>query len=56
MSERNFIDCYMLNENVIDGISKEFNCPICNNFCIKAVIDECGHTFCKECISGWLER
>ncbi|KAK7065446.1 E3 ubiquitin-protein ligase rnf8 [Halocaridina rubra] len=40
-------------ENVSDVLEKEFQCPICSELFITAVMLGCSHTYCKYCIDQW---
>lgn len=43
----------------IDGLTDQpppqFECPICLNWLTKPVLTTCGHKFCKDCITAWLQ-
>lgn len=38
----------------IDEVDEEFNCPICRMVMENPFQTPCEHTFCSECIKGWL--
>lgn len=40
-------------ESVSDVLENEFQCPICNELFITAVMLSCSHTFCRYCIDRW---
>ncbi|XP_045601879.2 E3 ubiquitin-protein ligase RNF8 isoform X2 [Procambarus clarkii] len=40
-------------ESVSDVLENEFQCPICNELFITAIMLNCSHTFCRYCIDQW---
>ena len=43
----------LLIEDFIDDCQKFvelYSCPLCEGILIEAIIDRCGHSFCKKCI------
>ena len=47
----------LVTRNVLlyERLRDELLCPICHEFIIDAVVlSECGHTFCKACLSQWI--
>lgn len=40
-------------ESVSDVLENEFQCPICNELFMTAVMLNCSHTFCRYCIDQW---
>ncbi|XP_069944294.1 E3 ubiquitin-protein ligase rnf8-like isoform X2 [Cherax quadricarinatus] len=40
-------------ESVSDVVENEFQCPICSELFITAIMLNCSHTFCQHCIDQW---
>ncbi|XP_072115458.1 zinc-binding protein A33-like isoform X2 [Mobula birostris] len=46
----------MASKGQVEGLIEEIICPICLDFFIDPVILECGHNFCRSCITRCWER
>ncbi|XP_059813967.1 nuclear factor 7, brain-like, partial [Hypanus sabinus] len=46
----------MASKGETDSLSEEVICPVCLDFFIDPVILECGHNFCRSCITRCWER
>lgn len=38
------------------AVVEDYNCPICLDLLLEPVVGACGHEFCKDCYTRWLER
>jgi hypothetical protein len=41
---------------VVDLCETHFQCAVCNDLLVKATGLQCGHVFCRECVSKWQKK
>ncbi|XP_072891047.1 nuclear factor 7, brain-like [Hemitrygon akajei] len=46
----------MASKGQVESLTEEVTCPICLDFFTDPVILECGHNFCRSCITRYWER